>query len=805
MSSQAVKKQNSAGGSARRVSRPQIRKALKEHCLGFLHGRFDIMLAELDAALFQHAESSPSNADQVQYLEAMTLLRDERAAVLKSVWGEFAKAYDDFFQTANPTGGKKAKKEQQKKKPVDVDDLQLVGKEELEDDLAISILASRAESACTQLLWALNQRLAVLCGGRISEDKDNPLGPVALAKALQIAITQFDITEKAKSRVYAQFNSSVLDHMETFLAECNDLLASKGILPDLKYSLARTESGINKGPSANAEDDPEQTAAEGETAQNGLADSASLIPPHWQESMRAEQQLLDAIIKWQIQNLAISTTGTTGAGVPLGALFNANALASERFTNADYVNVLNNLQEARKGQLEGGVLTVPSVVEFQQEFVGGLQDYTAEIEEEKKVPAADASTIDLVGTIFNQILEEESLSSKVKALLSHLHTPFLKIALIDRAFMTEADHPARLLLNELAEAGVYWVTEAEDKFRVCDKIYQVVHRTIDDFDDDMDFIDQLREDFAHFIERLQKRVKLAERRSSQAEEGLDKIEVAKKKAKEVFNRRAEAKGIPVAAGDILEQTWVDFLVFVLLRFGAESEIWKKAVLMLNQAFVRVHAALLTSDKELASSEVEAELAAQSGEQSAQSAIQKIDAQLRTDILDLGYAEQDVERLFDLIHKASEVKPEDEWRAKHVNREEQKIKVVNPGVDIGAPEVDQSLEADINLEFEMTQLEDDLDEQEQELREQLRGIAYGTWFEWLKPEGGVEQKLKLAWYSSMSDNYMFVNQAGVKVLVETLNNLTRKVHRGHIRVININNESFMERMFRRIINNMQSSA
>ncbi|MFK7732518.1 MAG: DUF1631 family protein [Pseudomonadales bacterium] len=794
-----AKRLSTAG--AKKLSRGQVRKALKESSLEFLHGRFDTMLADLDAALFEQANQSASNSDQAQFLEAMTLLREDRAAVLKGVWTEFAQNYDQYFEK-NTVAGQPQQKN--KASEIDFNNLELVDQAEWEDDLAISILASRVESACAQSLWALNQRLAVLCGGRVDEDKDNPLGPIALAKALQVAITQFDITEKAKTSVYAQFNKSVLEHMEEFLTSSNDLLAEKGILPDLKYNMSVAgKKKIESGPSANsaAFDESASLAAQQAAAQ----ERANLIPPHWQESMRAEQQLLDAIIKWQLQNLAMSSTGITGAGVPLGALFSANAAVGEQFTSTDYVSVLNDLQEARKYQLEGGVVTAPSVVEFQKEFVDSLTDYSAEAEEDKKVPAADAGTIDLVGTIFNQILEEETLCSKVKALLSHLHTPFLKIALIDRSFMQEADHPARMLLNELAEAAAYWITDDDDKFRVYDKIYQVVHRTIDDFDDDIDFIDQLREDFAHFSERLKKRVQLAEKRSSQAEEGLDKIEVARKKAHELFGRRAEAKSIPVAACDILEQTWVDFLVFVYLRFGAESEIWKKAVLMLNQAFVRVHAALLTGDNELSSTEVEAELRNESGADSAQTAILQIDAQLRSDILDLGYAEQDVENMFALIQKASDVRPEDEWRAQHVNREEQKEKIVNPGIDIGAPEVDPSLEADINLEFEVSQLADDLDDQEKELREQLKAVAYGTWFEWLQGDGNVDKKLKLAWYSSMSDNYMFVNQAGVKVLVETLNNLTRNVHRGHIRVININNESFMERMFKRMVNNMQTSA
>ncbi len=802
MSPKAAENQASESGkpahlAGRKVSRNQVKRSLKDHCLKFVHGHFDTLLEELDSTLFHQAENSASNADQAQFLEAMTTLRYRRSAILKAVWAEFSCCYDRFFAGESPASARN--------QSLSVDDLELVDQAEWEEDLAISILASRAESANAQALWALNQRLAVLTGSGCKDSSENPLGPATIARALQIAIAPQDITEKAKTSVYEQFNNSVLAKVGEFLREANELLASKGILPDLKYSLAKTANVSDQGGSESAANtEGEQEAA---PMRRRAEDKLVSSPEQWNESLRSEQRLLDALLGLQLQNLAISSTGITRAGVPLGGLFASDSRHSNNFNHTDYVTVLNNLQEAHKVELkEGGVVAVPSVMEFQKEFVGGLNEYAAETNnDDKKVPAADASTIDLVGTIFNQLLEDDSLCDKVKTLLSHLHTPYLKIALIDRSFLQEADHPARMLLNELAESGAYWITEDEDKFKVYDKIYQVVQRIVDDFDQDMDFIDQLREDFDNFIERVQKRVELAEKRSSQAEEGLDKLDVAKKKSLELFHRRAEAKNIPLAAQDILEQTWVDFLVFVYLRFGSDSETWKKAVLMLNQAFVRVHAALLTGDDELTSADVEAELTEERHTDSAQQAIQQIDAQLRTDILDLGYAEQDVSNMFELIEKASSVRPEDEWRAKYVNQEIEKPKNIVHGLDIGAEEVDESLESDIKLDFEVSKLEDDLDDQEQQLREKLRNVAYGTWFEWLSAEGAVERKLKLAWYSSMSDNYMFVNQAGVKEMVESLNNLTRMVHRGKVRVININNESFMERLFKRMVNNMQTSA
>lgn len=813
----AVSEAKSHGSGGRGASRTQICRALKEHSLTFLRLRFGELLEKLEETLFDKAQNSASNADQTQYLEAMTEFRERRNEVMKLVWAEFAVTFDEYF-----TGKSEAETGESGTGPeIDFETLELLDQTVWEDDLAVSIMSSRAEERCSQILWALNRRLTTLSGRRLSDNEDNPLSPNSFATALQKCLSGFDITEKAKSAVYEQFDTSVLNHIDTFLQESNELLAEKGILPDLKYSVGGTSAARGTASTAGAANNDnyqaeQESVAAAESYANFSNQSSVSIStaPRWHESLRAEQRLLDAIIQWQVQNLAVTSTGITGAGVPLGPIFSADSTVGQPFNNNDYVTVLNQLQLARKQYLEqagGGTVSAASVMDFQKEFVGRLSDYAEEASEEKMVPAADAGTIDLVGTIFNEILNEETLPDNAKALLSHLHTPFLKIALIDRGFMQEAEHPARLLLNELAEAGTHWLTGDNDRFKVYDKLYQVVHRLIDDFDAEIGFINDLREDFANFVERLEKRASMAEKRSLQAEEGLDKIEVAKQKSAELFHRRAEARGIPVASRDILESCWVDFLVFVFLRFGADSETWKKAVLMLNQVFVRVHAAIIASDRSLIDEEGVAELIEVSDALSPQSAIAKIDVQLRTDILDLGYAPEDVSRMFEVVDKASAVLPEDDWRAKYVNvakpANDEEARDVIQGVDIGAPDLDEdeALQADINLDFEVPQLEDDLSEQEQALRENLRDIEYGTWFEWIGTGGNVTKKLKLAWYSSMSDNYMFVNNSGVKVLVESLNNLSRNVHRGHVRIVNPEKNSFMGRMFKKMVNNMQTSA
>ena len=64
--------------------------------------------------------------------------------------------------------------------------------------------------------------------------------------------------------------------------------------------------------------------------------------------------------------------------------------------------------------------------------------------------------IDLVGMLFDFILDDDNLPDTCKTTLSHLHTPYLKVALQDKALFTQHHHPARRLLNAMAQAGVLY-------------------------------------------------------------------------------------------------------------------------------------------------------------------------------------------------------------------------------------------------------------------------------------------------------------------------------------------------------------
>merc|ERR1711916_306665 len=74
-----------------------------------------------------------------------------------------------------------------------------------------------------------------------------------------------------------------------------------------------------------------------------------------------------------------------------------------------------------------------------------LTEQLAKESEDGHVDADDMHIIELVGMLFDYMLSDDCLPDNVKALLSYLHTPYLKMAFIDAEFFEQSEHPARLL------------------------------------------------------------------------------------------------------------------------------------------------------------------------------------------------------------------------------------------------------------------------------------------------------------------------------------------------------------------------
>ena len=63
----------------------------------------------------------------------------------------------------------------------------------------------------------------------------------------------------------------------------------------------------------------------------------------------------------------------------------------------------------------------------------------------------DEDTVNLVGMLFDYILNDRNLAIPMKALIGRLQIPMLKVAILDKTFFSRTSHPARQLVERTVE------------------------------------------------------------------------------------------------------------------------------------------------------------------------------------------------------------------------------------------------------------------------------------------------------------------------------------------------------------------
>ena len=90
-----------------------------------------------------------------------------------------------------------------------------------------------------------------------------------------------------------------------------------------------------------------------------------------------------------------------------------------------------------------------------------------------------------------------------------------------------------------------------------------------------------------------------------------------------------------------------------------------------------------------------------------------------------------------------------------------------------------------------------------MAESLKKLKFGTWFE-LEADDGKLHRLKLSWYSPVTQKYMFVDKSGVQALVIPIELLTRQMMRGRARMLKQPTLPFVDRALDAVLSVLQNT-
>lgn len=383
------------------------------------------------------------------------------------------------------------------------------------------------------------------------------------------------------------------------------------------------------------------------------------------------------------------------------------------------------------------------------------------------VSLADMQTIDLVGMLFEYMLSDDNLPDTVKTLLSYLHTPFLKIAFIDKDFFEQPEHPARALMNSLAEAGARWVSnDGKDQHDIYLKIKATVFQLLKEFKNDVAIFSELLLKFNTYTNNLVRRQALMERRVLEKVQGEEKLREAKVRVNQEVRKRIDQRAVPSALLLLLLQPWSDFLSFVLLRYGDATEHWKRALQVVDELLWSIQPKTLQADKN--------RLLKLQG---------PLTAALERGFETIGYDQSKGRKLVEAIAHLQKMALQS--RQAQPASEPMRSKLEN----MAAEKAGGSVVAELPVTAE-----------EEKIVESLKMIEYGTWFEF---QGG--RRLKVAWYNKKTQHYMLVDQQGKKVTLSAGLELAREMLAGRAKIIIGSTKPFFERALENIYQTLNERA
>jgi len=708
----------------------EILKSLRATLIKRVGGIVSSMFDSVDDALFDMAEKADNNAIQTKYFDGMREVRKRRPSMEKMF-------SDNFWKSLESLGLIRKDDASANKAAGGLGELSLVAEGDLEEDLAISSMCGKAENRLARSLFALNQRFTVLALGSKVTDADNPVAPRSIAKAFQSTLGELEVDIQVKLIVLKLFDKYVMSALDALYDEVNLQLIDMGVLPQLKHTM----SGVRRAPGSPAPAGPTAAGAEA-AADAGAGAGAS---PGGSAGDYGAGAPIDAAMQAEmyhsLRNLLAARHPSGSGAVMTGPVYQQNELVNA-------LSILQNQVLALQQQAMG-MSTPLQISQIKEELLQQAQKISGG--DPHRVHSADEDTIDLVGMLFEFILQDKNLPAEIQALLARLQIPYLKVAIMDKHMFARKEHPARKLLDDLAHAGMAWTEEADKDRRLIDKIRTVVEQLLREFDDNLGIFEQLLREFHDFVAGNKKRAEVAEQRTAETARGREKLQAARKLAAREILTRLEGKKVPEIIRHTLTRPWANVLVLTILRQGESSPAYKSAL--------RVADELAWSGMPKPRDEEKSRLRA---------LIPELERALRHGLSMVAYQESDIQQLLSelaAIHQRLLSSASSDFDAFELVIEDKRpdgAQASLPPVGGGDGDnfVDEIVVGATPEEEEGQNAPDD------EFVQVARNVKIGTWIEFRDERGNVE-RAKLSWVSPISAKYLFVNRKGLKVADKTV--------------------------------------
>ncbi|KZX78018.1 hypothetical protein A3715_10830 [Oleiphilus sp. HI0009] len=398
--------------------------------------------------------------------------------------------------------------------PSQVESLSVVDDKQFEEQLAVETMASKSRANFQHIHLTLHQRMAEAY--QLNGDELSPESPELLAHIIASSCKNLDIELGELLLLYKHLDKHLFSKLEEPLNALNDTLISEGIQPDLSLTKRK-------------------------------------------QSLRSKQETTRAPVAHDHRDITAQENTTQTA---------TQTIKTQHYASSqDIIQALNIVNAAKEATNEARFFDAKTISQY---VTQQLQKSSR-----KQVAEKDLDVINLVGLLFEYILNDNNLAPEMQALIGRLQIPVLKAVIHNPVFFKEHAHPARTFINNLATAAIGWTNDNQNSART--KLYDELRSLVDDIIEDKsghyDCFTASNLKLELFIARENKRQKLLEQRTKLTEEGRIKSRVAQEFIDSTLKALVEShRNLPTSISELLTGPWRRVLFIAFLR-DAQEHNW----------------------------------------------------------------------------------------------------------------------------------------------------------------------------------------------------------------------------------------
>jgi hypothetical protein len=491
-----------------------------------VHGLFAKLFIEVDDYFFDQANKAEGSIQQVVLLDAMRLVRLHR----EDISGRFFAGLSSDIRDAWPTLDQASHRRGARLASIKLNEMSIQSDAEAEISAAKAVIVSRGSIVCGHKHATLRATLNMIFDTKEVTEASSPIGPSGLTDRFCDSLSSLALENSATTCLLSLFEREVIEN----LGEVYDRILSK-----LK---AASIDIVSPGDQV---DDNEASRRDNSRSKGGVSMSFDDL------QQRLPRSVVPAGMVGKVHNAGAASFSTPTQVVE--SLHTAHCRYLDRLSDSSI-----------------RVTGIPSLKTFLRAVP--LQESALE-----HAGSDELDVVRLVSDLFDQIFSNSDSSLACRELIARLQFPVLAIAVVDKSFFGDSNHPARLFLNRIGQDGIGWPASeaALKKHRIYLAAEALVQGITDTFPDitRASFVQAL-ERWESLVARKRSQTEVAERRINEAVLGQARLNAARRIVERELNV-AVGEELPCAVVTFISDTWFHVLVTICMKYGTESGQWSE--------------------------------------------------------------------------------------------------------------------------------------------------------------------------------------------------------------------------------------